>query len=346
MVNRLLIVGALAAVILVPAGHAAEPTPSPVTVVSPDAVQTTPGAEATLILRNETGSRVKAELSVVGSGDTVTVRTADGTAEVTLEAFAVSRVDLTFATDQAEADTTGVLVVRADGGAPSAVPFALAAHKTFRDETLWLLLVPLILAIFLVGFTVLVIGLSPRRLDDQMGSVEWSFSDSWASNLTLAGALLGTVLAAGVLPEETSLLPQPGYAALNLFFGLLVLVAPIVYSACSASVAGGEDPKYRGYVWSFLLAATLTAWGVAGELITVAWLFRELRANDALADETVNFLIGALLVLGLALAVYVGRTVADRVEKQPAVETKKKRKARKGARAPAAPADLPTWSAL
>src|SRR5438874_1354013 len=65
-----------------------------------------------------------------------------------------------------------------------------------------------------------------------LGEINWSFSDSWASNLTALGALLGTILAAsGVIPKGASPLSTRGLAGLSLLFGFLVLLAPVLYSA-------------------------------------------------------------------------------------------------------------------
>src|SRR5205823_10830788 len=50
------------------------------------------------------------------------------------------------------------------------------------------------------------------------------------SNPPLVGALLGTILAAGVLPSE-SLLSKATYAGLNLLFGVLILIAAFFYLA-------------------------------------------------------------------------------------------------------------------
>ena len=43
----------------------------------------------------------------------------------------------------------------------------------------------------------------------QLGPVDWDFSTSWASTLTIVGAVLATVLAAGVLPDSLTSFPRP-----------------------------------------------------------------------------------------------------------------------------------------
>jgi hypothetical protein len=47
------------------------------------------------------------------------------------------------------------------------------------------------------------------HLMTRMGSPGWDFTTSWASNFTVVGAVLGTILgASGVLPDTTQLFPK------------------------------------------------------------------------------------------------------------------------------------------
>ena len=122
--------------------------------------------------------------------------------------------------------------------------------------------------------TVLVVAAAARattlkKLGDRMGPPNWDFSKSWGSSFTVLGAVLGTIVAAkGVIPDQPKFLTQPGgYAALNLAFGLIIVLAPFLYRALSSPVpVGGAEPQYEGYVWSFLVCTLLTVWAVLGQL--------------------------------------------------------------------------------
>jgi hypothetical protein len=118
---------------------------------------------------------------------------------------------------------------------------------------------------------------------DPLGEVDWSFTDSWASTLTAVGALLGTILAtSGIIAQDAEPLTSNALTGLNLFFGALVVIAPLVFSAAQKAEppqAKDESPRYKGFIWSLLLACFLTIWGVLGELGTLFLLLREVEAG-------------------------------------------------------------------
>ena len=149
---------------------------------------------------------------------------------------------------------------------------------------------------------------STHDLKDPLGMVEWSFTDSWASTLTAVGALLGTVLAiSGIIPEDAEPLASNALTGLNLFFGALVVIAPLVFSAVQRVVspphANDEGPRYKGFVWGFLMACFFTLWGVLGELGTLFVLLREVEAG--FLPESVTSLFGGVLAVAIvAVSVY------------------------------------------
>src|ERR671930_2559715 len=105
----------------------------------------------------------------------------------------------------------------------------LAATSTPR----WLYLVvfgPMPAAAALVFVRWVKLGNANCHLTSRLGPPNWDLSKSWGSNITVFGALLGTLLTSGALPEQPSI-PKPTYAGLNVLFGVLVLVAPFIYTA-------------------------------------------------------------------------------------------------------------------
>jgi hypothetical protein len=152
--------------------------------------------------------------------------------------------------------------------------------------------------------------------------VNWDFTKSWASNLTVVGALLGTILAAGVLPDQTAV-TKATYAGLNLLFGILILVAPLAYVAMQREkplrvAKDVTEPQYQGTVFWFLASSTLTLWAVAGELATVGFLFRDIRSAESLPKATVIamwvLVIGAAVLIGVYTWTSVRAILKDQID--------------------------------
>jgi hypothetical protein len=181
-----------------------------------------------------------------------------------------------------------------------------------------LVLGSLVLSVLLIAFCL------PRlddKLSDPLGEVEWSFTESWASMLTAVGALLGTILAtSGIIPEDAEPLPSKALTGMNLFFGALVVIAPLLFSAAQnveAPKANDQGPRYRGAVWGFLLACLLTIWGVLGELGTLFLLLREIEAG--FFNELVMWLFTAVLGAAVvAVFVYSVKRIVATINWKPA----------------------------
>jgi cytochrome c oxidase subunit IV len=136
------------------------------------------------------------------------------------------------------------------------------------------------------------------------------------------------VLSAGVLPGDTQSLSKPAYAALNLFFGMLILISGFVYTATrrpkeTTTQTGGRQVQYQGYVWSFLLASFATLWAVLGELATLSFLLTEIGLQGFLSGGSLHIFQGALLLAGLLALVYAWRSVAAIVSTQTDRETQR-----------------------
>jgi flagellar basal body-associated protein FliL len=192
------------------------------------------------------------------------------------------------------------------------------------------------------GITYFWVGAKPF---DRMGAGDWKFSESWASTLTALGGILGAILAAQVLPSETTAekLASGSFVVFNLMFAVVVVVATAVYNTlrfqqeCVEPPEGtpstGETPKvepppktegpltpeetekaaetkkvfeYQGFVVCFLVASALVLWAVLGQLLT-AWYLLDEVPDDALSDP-VHTIFEILLALAAALALVYGAT--------------------------------------
>src|SRR5204862_3856150 len=153
-----------------------------------------------------------------------------------IRAFSVRSFSVKLTPNKPDQTFKGALAVRGKGVAPGTITLSLAPEKSAPTNWLYVLIFGTAAgALLFVAFRYVVFWLTQDRSDQPklstpLGPPNWNFSTSWASNLTVVGALLGTILAAGVLPDHTAI-TKSTYAGLNLLFGILILVAPLAYVA-------------------------------------------------------------------------------------------------------------------
>jgi hypothetical protein len=298
--------------------HAADN--GPISAAAPTTISVDPsaGKPTTLTLENSSEQPVKVGFTTLLDKGNATVKPTT----TTVPAFGTKRVDVVISSTDKTLSTSGDFVVTpiaaTSGAQPKANGPSAAVELTLKPlidyvRTAWLLVGGALVAAFLVVRRCWV--RIPHRwavLLRLMGPVGWDFSTSWASNITVVGAVLGTVLSASVLPHETHYISKDGYTILNLLFGIIVVAAPFVFSATRiAKVTPGAVPKFKGLVLGFLAACLFTLWGVLGELATVGLIFREIQLAGSFPSSVVYLLYG-LLVIAIVLTYFyaVGTTGA------------------------------------
>jgi hypothetical protein len=285
-----------------------------VTVISPDSliVQAAEAETSTVTIRNDGADAVTLNLRVDLGKGTATVKPS----RVTVKGFRVTAFQLTIRADKSDRDTTGALVLSAADAPPSVLPLTIEPKQNDYAAAA-LIFAPLLLGIVLVGGCVLIVD-----VQGPFGPANWDYSESWATSLTLVGALLGTVLGAGVLPDKLDLFSKAGYSGFNVLFGMLVLVAPLVYVAAQRRIKGAVDktPQYHGTTWAFGLASVATLWGVFGELATVGLLFREIEKAGGLGTALVLVSWAILGVIVLVAIAYSWKRMRLILESPPAAE--------------------------
>jgi hypothetical protein len=140
-------------------------------------------------------------------------------------------------------------------------------------------------------------------------AASWTFKDSWATNITVVGAVLGTFIAAS--GSVTSLFPGvPLYrfSLANVACGALVIVVPLVVAVCSALTKQNPDVKPQqgdAIVASFgsvLVGGTLTMFGVGAELTLFGILADASGATSGwIAVFLIALALAAVVVLAYAL---------------------------------------------
>jgi len=169
---------------------------------------------------------------------------------------------------------------------------------------------------------------SHYKLKDCLGNAQWDFTNSWASNLTAVGALIGAALTA-----QQGALPQ--YSLFSLFLLLMAVLAPLAYNfigkpeSADATLTGQssfdtttlvqslihpntipeQKPyQYQGYIWGFLVACTLTLGAVIGEVIILIFLLGDLSTIKPM-NATVGFIQLLLCLAVIAVGYYGWRTI-------------------------------------
>ena len=148
-------------------------------------------------------------------------------------------------------------------------------------------------------------GRPPRpSLGQRLGPPSWRFSDSWASNVTAVGAVLTAVVVSGLAAPAGRYVSPPGVAALAVFWGFLVVLAPFVYSATSSPVTPPGSPlpsggglALEGTVGAFLVSSAITVWAVLGQFATLALLVADLTGPRGVFRMALVVLVAAAAML-------------------------------------------------
>ena len=140
-------------------------------------------------------------------------------------------------------------------------------------------------------------------------AADWKYTDSWATNVTAVGAILGTVLSTGgFLSSALPGVSAVSFTALNLVFLGMIAAAPLVFATWTAPEPSGEKPtelapaaKNVGTTLGFAAASALTLTATIGELATIALLVY----MGAFAWPVV-WSVGALLSIGVVAVLVYG----------------------------------------
>jgi hypothetical protein len=227
-----------------------------------------------------------------------------------LPADSVDRYRLMLKGPSADDTASGQLVAKAAGVAPGTVALSVGPETVANRGVTEALLAPLIVAVVLMFF-VWLISVKPVSLSDPLGTLDLDFKASFATTLTTVGAVLGTIIAAGVLPEQTVNLSKDAFSALNLLYLVAIVTAGVVYLAWQKSVwevktadNTKEVRKQQGYVGLFLAASLITVWAVFGELWVTWLLVDELGRGEGFSSLTVCLFKVLIVVAALATVFY------------------------------------------
>jgi hypothetical protein len=226
----------------------------------------------------------------------------------------VERFHVTFASVD-KGRLSGELVARAEGFAPGTIDLEIGPKRNIGGAINALIGGALAVALILTvvrWFTLK--GPLGVGLGSPVGPAKFDFTKSFASTITLVGAVLGTVLTAGLVPEQPEHLTKDEYLSINLLFGVMVVVGTIVFAMSERpdkdkAPKAGEERLYEGAVWALLVSAGLVVWAVAGEVACIALIVSELDATGAFTALAIYVFWGLLGLAAIATLTYTYRRI-------------------------------------
>ncbi|MFE7549535.1 hypothetical protein [Streptomyces gardneri] len=207
----------------------------------------------------------------------------------------------------------GTLVVSAPNTPPATTRFTLTRGAEHEPKYTAALLTAAVLALLVCLLMAVPATFFGKPRDDwERAPLDidspWSVKDSWLTNITALGAVVGTILSTtGFLTDWLPGVDLGRFLGMNLLFGGLILFAPIIYSAsCYWGWPEQKDEKGKvtrsfkpvAHGWGLVVAAYATLFGVFGQLATIVVL-----VVSAAADQWTKW---ALYVLVAVAAFFVG----------------------------------------
>jgi hypothetical protein len=166
--------------------------------------------------------------------------------------------------------------------------------------------------------------LGKAKLCRVMGPPNWNFTQSWASNFTVAAGLLTIATLSSLIPAQPGSAPlkTTGYTALSVVFTLLATLAPMVFNfsrTVRAETQGTNPPEIasEGRAYMFVVAAILTLWGAIGQLELQVLLLDTLQRANAVPASIAVMLEVVFSLIAFGVLVYGSRMMVKLVELQP-----------------------------
>ena len=192
------------------------------------------------------------------------------------------------------------------------------AHRSLKQIKLtqrfatWQLSVALALCALFSGIAVGAAkgGYTREALENmKFGEPAWKFAQSWSSTITIASTILAGALALGAVPELTQNASKSGYAILALFFAMLLVLAPFLFTASRKAdpAADNVTVTYQGRAGAFFLYGFLTVFAALGQLLVLFLLIEEIFAGFGFGAQVVLLIL--FLVLAALICVYSSRSM-------------------------------------
>jgi hypothetical protein len=193
-----------------------------------------------------------------------------------------------------------------------------------------------VVAMFVVG----AMGKNRSRLWKAAPDPKWSFS-SWATTLTAAGAVVGTVLGQATFPTIPTTISKTELVNLNIFFGVVLLIGPFLFEVLRVFKPEEAEAGRTGNNLTVLIASGFTVWAVVGQIGAFGLLGWELLGGGN-TGRAVAIAVGIFVILALW---YFFTTASETVLRDWKAEEEKAKQEAKEAECCPKPA-APSWSLL
>ena len=282
-------------------------------------------AETHIALFNQNPKHTKIEVRFEAASDeSVHIKSV---APRRLPAGEVTRVAIVFeGLAELREAVSGELVI---SGGPDPIAQSMEVTPAPQPSAPWPLLIIAVSAFAAIIVAGMVVGAMP---EDKLAPLKYSApgakweSKSWATTLTAAGGLLGTVLGGITFPSYPEQISKEVLTNLNLFFAALVVIGPFLFQVLRRKEPSKEDRKAErfGTNLTLLLTATVTLWAVFGQLAAFSLLTWELISTEWLA----GILVVVLISLGVGAARYFFLTMSEAVVRNWSTEEDEAKKRR------------------
>jgi hypothetical protein len=209
--------------------------------------------------------------------------------------------------DEARELEDGILTISDGDGLLAQALVESSLESNYRH-----ILLPILLGLLVAVAVVLAAAVNSKNdlKTDLPAKPGWDFSTSWASNLVAIGAVLGTILGSSEIAASAfEGVPLVEFVALNVIFGVIGLLAPVVFTVC-------RRKDNDGTTWGFLVASGLTTLSVGGQMLTVLALF---ATADRGPTGARTWVACAAVFIGLAVVgIAAARTIRWRLQTPPA----------------------------
>jgi hypothetical protein len=238
--------------------------------------------------------------------DSPRVDAPSGTTVQAISAGDVGRSRLVISGITKGSSLSGELVAKPNAITPNVAPATLAVtiapKPNYDHRSDYILIFAGVFALIVVGLTG---WFSEAKLKGTLSPANLDFSGAFASRITVVTALLGTIVAASVLPSHTKWLSADSYKALNIIFGALIACAALSFGAVQKQVNGASGPELHGYGALFLVSAFITVWAVYGVLATLWFMIWDINQTSGFTEAGVLVFHGILIFAAAAMLVYV-----------------------------------------
>lgn len=230
----------------------------------------------------------------------------------TIDAESADRVKVTFSELEELAEPSEGQLVITGGATP--VAQAVGIMPAPQPSAPWAQIIAIGAAFASFLFMAVIVGVMPREalrlLWKRAPGPKWSF-DSWATTLTAAGALLGTVLGEATLPDVPDQIDKETIVRLNLLFAVVLVIAPFVFQAIRPPNLNAADQEsgLTGFSIVLIFSCSLTFGAVLGELGTLALLSWEVIGGGVWGSVAVG-IAGAVAALATYYFLVTTRSLA------------------------------------